>query len=76
MTGLCYWRLGPVNAEDEMVVSMAVELGDGLGRVRLELEVDVREALAEASHLVLGQVELLDRPKWFHQVLKAQLSFG
>lgn len=65
--------LGPIYAEDEMVVTVAVESLNSLGCVAATLEVDICKALTQTSNLILGQVKLADWPKRLHQILEVSV---
>ena len=71
--GLGGGRLGPLDAEDQVVVAVAVEGLDGLGRVLLLVVVDKGESLALVGLLVLGQVDPGDGPEDPEQVLQIAL---
>ena len=62
-------RFGPLDIEDEMVVSEAVKRGDRFGCVILSVEIDEGKSTTQPGHFILGEVNASDVAEGLEQLL-------
>ncbi len=66
-------RLCPLNIENKVIISIAIECCDGLGCVLFPVVVDEGKTFALAGDLILGKVDPSDATKRLEQFLQVSL---